>query len=82
MTKTELHDAVSKLYGEIFANRLIEAMDSGRTIIVNGTSRSGKTTFVKMIRECGGKALENFEVSEFYIRRKDNEDIRNEETTV
>lgn len=82
MTKSDLYDIVSESYGEIFANRLIEAVVSGRTIIVNGTSRSGKTALVKMIRECGGKALENFEVSEFYIRRKDNEDIRNEETTV
>lgn len=64
----EKNDYLVELLGGKEAARLREALRSGKTIIVKGEQKSGKTTLTKVLNNAGYHAVENFAVHEVILK--------------
>ena len=65
----ERNDYLVELLGGKEAARLREALRSGKTIIVKGEQKSGKTTsLIKVLNNAGYHAVEDFAVHEVTLK--------------
>ncbi len=77
-----MNDYLSKLLNEKQKNELVEALSVGKTIVVTGEYCSGKTTLVKVLKERGYNALEDFEIHEVKLTKPLSSITPNKKDTV
>lgn len=66
MTK---RDYLTDLLGKQEAAKLTSALKSGKTIIIKGEQKSGKSTLVKALNNAGYHAVEDFETYEVVLKK-------------
>ena len=64
----EKNDYLVELLGRKEAARLREALRCGKTIIVKGEQKSGKTTLVRVLNNAGYHAVEDFATHEVTLK--------------
>lgn len=64
----KVNEYLEKLLGKKEATRLSEALRSGKTILVKGEQKSGKTTLTKVLNDAGYHAVEDFTVHEVILK--------------
>ena len=64
----KMNEYLVELLGEKEAERLKVALMSGKTIIVKGEQKSGKTTLTKVLNNAGYHAVEDFTVYEVILK--------------
>lgn len=65
-----LKDYLISLLGRKKSAELEKAVRSGKLIVVSGVNGSGKTTLVKVLKEKGYNAIEDFEVYNLNLDKK------------
>ena len=64
----KMNEYLVELLGEKEAERLKVALMRGKTIIVKGEQKSGKTTLTKVLNNAGYHAVEDFTVYEVILK--------------
>lgn len=78
----ERNDYLVELLGKKEAARLKEALRSGKTIVVKGEQKSGKTTLTKVLNNAGYHAVEDFAVHEVVLKEPIKSMIPNMSETI
>ena len=63
-----MNDYLAGLLGKKETAKLRKALRSGKTIIVKGEQKSGKTTLVKVLNNAGYHAVEDFTTHEVILK--------------
>lgn len=70
------------LLGKKKYEELERAIKSGKTIVISGVNGSGKTTLVKVLREKGYNAVEDFEVCNINLEKALDEIVPNKKSEI